>query len=166
MGVYLSNHIGPVLIVQITFSTKPTFKLACPNSVCARKTFSNEAKFCPTCGSELTEVPGVPEKLELPTTQQIWDELLSAGLSEDALTSNCFIGDLPEDIRVYTPNHRRNPPRNFNAKSPRNLLLDITECDVEGEKKWFSEAFAAEIAAFKKLYKSVEIKWAFLNYEY
>lgn len=164
MGICLSNYVGPVLFAKTTTELKPTTKRICPNSVCNRIKVLDYAKFCPSCGSEITEVPGIFETIQIPTYRQIQDAFTKADLSDNALVVNTHIGGVI-DIEVYFPNVRRDPPRDFCPNHPSNMLLDITDCDIAGERAWFEKVFAPEIAVLKTLYKSIEVKWAICNYE-
>lgn len=165
MGLYLSNYTGPVIFAESTFETKQTTRRVCPNEACNRKK-NIEGAFCGSCGTKIVSVPGKEEKVQIPTNDQVQTAFKEAGLNYEAITEERFgLNGVPEEISIYTPNNNRNNPRKFSSAEPKNLLLDIEECDVAGDKAWLAEKFAPEIAVLKELYKSIEIKWVFWNSE-
>jgi hypothetical protein len=158
-------HVGPYL--RCSASTKPRFE---DQLVCSKVKKHHQGadvnvkkKHCPECGAPTKTVSvRVAGKDNVVSRDDVEE-----AIGEDSLSY--FNSEYAEKgIDLYTANEDRKAPREFQVDSSEGPVGEIVEVDpdlIMQEIKWFSTAFAKEIAAIQKLYgtSNVSILWGVLG---
>lgn len=151
MSMRYSYYVGPYIETVIEMVEVSRTRRACTKERCSQRDLFSA--FCPLCGSAVVDVPYTAREPKV----SAWRLSESLG---DALWP-CASG------KVWTPNVRRNPPREFDAED---MLIEDEHTNagcvpLEGlavaEKAWLSSAFEQEIATLAKHYGAgnVTVKW-------
>lgn len=166
MSIDSNTYVGPVLICEkVPTEAKYPYE-ACSGESCPlyKKKDKVKGMFCYHCGSKVINFLETKNIL-IPTYQQV-SQLLYEKLDEDTLIKNCFI-NIKGNYDVFMPNNYlgSKPSRDMTADHPKNFSLFSNDFDIEKEILWFNETYHEYIKEFSTLYKSVEVKWGFFNYQ-
>ncbi len=156
MGCSASSYFGPIILCLKGPRLTEEVHSFCPN--CTKISFGN---FCAICGAK------IEERRKTKTVSSVsFNDLAKAfednGLDVDSIYSPEYLSK--GDHQIYLPNQPRGGLRKFSMDSESSFFILEDEFDKQKEIDWLKSAYQAELLVLEKLYRAVNVKWAFCNY--
>lgn len=173
MGIRHCMHLGPYVECTYKQAMTKVIRRGCTNTACTQHPTSarnmdltsaiesftkaarlgGTAKFCSTCAGPIGDV-AVSVRDRPNYYDVVGDELTSIQSDEDHAG----------DIVYLAANVRRAGDPGRDLDSDETIHLDLDDSDPVAEVEWFEKAFAKELAALRKVYETVEVRWGFHHY--